>query len=199
MKKSYHAAFVFGPTGVNERPERMEMGGAGSMTSGAPRVIDPTRFARERSRVSGTLTLAQLPRVADLLIDREGTVRYLVEGGTSAKGQPLLRLSLTADLAVACQRCLEALPMHLDVTRDLVLAASVSDLDPLEDEDDDMDVITGTAQLDLYDLVEQEILLSVPIAPRHPDAACSTQSQEPKMGEAASPFSALAALKRQPK
>jgi DUF177 domain-containing protein len=199
MKKSYHAAFVFGQTGVAERSERMAIDGAHSMTSQAARAIDPARFARERSRVSGTLTLTQLPRVADLLFDREGRVSYVVQGGASAKGQPLLHISLAADLAVPCQRCLERLPIHLDVERDLVLVASVSDLDPLEDEDDDTDTIASAGHLDLHDLVEQEIVLSVPMAPRHPEDACGVQPGARKTDEAASPFSALAALKRQPK
>ena len=166
------------------------------MTSVEARAIDPARFAREKARVTGVLAVAQLPRLADLLFGREGVVSYAVEGDTSAKGQPVLRIHLTADLAVSCQRCLQRLPLHLDVRRDLVVVAPATELDPLEDEDDDTDAIASVGSLDLNDLLEQEIVLSVPMAPRHPENACGIQPGATKIGEAASPFSALARLKR---
>ena len=174
----------------------MIIDGAHAVTSVEARAIDPARFAREKARVTGVLAVAQLPRLADLLFGREGVVSYAVEGDTSAKGQPVLRINLTADLAVSCQRCLERLPLHLDVRRDLVLVAAVADLDPLEDEDDGTDAIANAGSLDLHDLLEQEIVLSVPMAPRHPEDACGIQPGAATIGEAASPFSALARLKR---
>ena len=181
-----------------EKCEAMVVDGAYTVTSVEARAIDPARFARERSRVTGVLPVAQLPRLADLLFGREGVVSYAVEGDTSAKGQPVLRIHLTADLAVSCQRCLERLPLHLDVKRDLVLVATAADLDPLEDEDEHTDAIASAGPLDLHDLLEQEIVLSVPMAPRHPENACGTQPAAPKIGEAPSPFSSLARLKRPP-
>ncbi len=120
-----------------------------------------------------------------------------MEGYTSPKGRPVLRISLTADLAVRCQRCLGRLPLHLDVRRDVVLVSEAADLDPLEDEDDDTDTIFNAGPLDLDDLLEQEIVLSVPMVPRHPEDACSVQPAAAKIDEASSPLSALAGLKSQ--
>jgi uncharacterized protein len=168
------------------------------VTSVEARAIDPLRFARERSRVTGVLAVAQLPRLADLLSSREGMVSYAVEGDTSAKGQPVLRIHLTGVVAVSCQRCLERLPLHLDVKRDLVLIAPDAELDPLDDEDDDTDSIASAGSLDLHDLLEQEIVLSVPMAPRHPENACGIQTGASKTGEVGSAFSPLARLKRPP-
>ncbi len=179
-----------------EETEAMVIDEAHTVTSVHARAIDPARLARERSRVTGVLAVAQLPRLADLLFGREGVVSYEVEGATSAKGQPVLRIHLTADLAVSCQRCLERLPLRLDVKRDLVLVAAAADVDQLEDEDDDTDTIASTGSLDLHDLLEQEIVLSVPMAPRHPENACGTRLGASNTGEVASPFSSLAGLKR---
>src|ERR1700741_3511512 len=99
------------------------------VTGVAPRAIDPARVAGERSQMTGVLAIAQLPRLADLLFDREGAVNYAVQGDTSAKGEPVLRIHLTADLAVSCQRCLERLPLHLEIKRDLVLVAEAVGFD----------------------------------------------------------------------
>jgi len=196
MKKSYHAAFVFGANRCRGTTETV-IDGAHTVTSGT-RAIDPARFARDRSRVTGLLAVDQLPRLADLLFSREGVVSYSVEGDTSANGQPMLRIRLSGDLAVSCQRCLDCLPLHLDVQRDLILVAAAAGLDPLEDEDDDTDAIPSTGSLDLHDLLEQEIVLSVPMAPRHPESACGIQSADEKSGKAGSPFSALARFKHPP-
>ena len=51
------------------------------------------------------------------------------------------------------------------------------------------------ASLDLRDLIEEEIVLSLPMAPRHPEDACSAQAEASAVGGSDSPFSALAGLK----
>jgi uncharacterized protein len=181
---------------IAEAPELVMVS---TVTSIEARVIDPVRFARAGSRATGTLALTQLRRLDDLLFDREGAVSYTVEGYTSAKGQPVLHIGLTGDLALRCQRCLERLPLRLDVQRDIVLVAQAADSDPIEDEDDDSDTILSAGSLDLHDLLEQEIVLSVPMVPRHPEDVCRAGPGWVRISEASSPLSALAALKSQPK
>ena len=160
-----------------------------------PPVIDPARFARDEARLSGMLSLTRLPRLADVLFDQQGNINYELRGYTNANGQPALHLSVGGDLAVRCQRCLERLPLHIDVTRDLVLVAGARETEPVDDEDDDTDTIPGVTALDVLDLVEQEVVLSLPMAPRHPEAACEAQLAA-QTGTATSPFSALAGLKK---
>jgi uncharacterized protein len=99
------------------------------------------------------------------------------------------------ELSLRCQRCLERLPLHLDVERDLVLVADMRELEPRDDEDDDTDAIPGVASLDLREVIEEEILLSLPMAPRHPEDGCTAQPGASGAGGSDSPFSALAGLK----
>ncbi len=161
----------------------------------APPIVDPARLAREESCLTGALALDQLPRLADVLFDHTGSVSYRVEGYTTGNGQPALHIGLAADLALRCQRCLERLPLHLDVERDLVLVANANEVDPGDDEDDDIDAIPRVAALDLLELIEEEIVLSLPMAPRHPDDGCTAQTVAGEVGKSDSPFSALAGLK----
>jgi uncharacterized protein len=184
---------------VRSKIEPIVVDGACTVSSVEPRVIDAGRFAREHWRASGVVALAQLPRLHDILFDREGAVSYAVEGYMSAEGRPALRISLTAELALRCQRCLERLPLRLDVQRDLVLVPEASELDALEDEDDDTDAIPGVGPLDLHDLLEQEIVLSAPMAPRHPGDACGLLPVTASVGDASPRFAALAGLKTQPR
>ena len=171
--------------------------GADSASSIEPLVIDPVRFARDGSSVAGKLPLSGMPRLKDLLFNQEGAVTYAVQGYMSAKGQPVLRVSLTGDLAVPCQRCLEELRLHLDTRREIVLLPRATDADPTEGEDDDIDFMPSTSALDLHDLVEQEVVLSLPMAPRHAEAACGLQPGATNTGERFSPFSQLAGLKKE--
>ena len=165
------------------------------MTSIESRVIDPVRFARAHSQVKGFLPAAQLKRLDDLLFDRDGAVSYTVEGYTTDKGHPALRIGLTGELTLRCQRCLERLPLPVQVQRTVVLVAGTGELDPLEDEDEDVDTILNAGSLDLHDLVEQEIVLSIPMVPRHSEDACSVQTATARNGVASSQLAALAELK----
>jgi uncharacterized protein len=105
-----------------------------------------------------------------------------------------LHLRLVADLSAYCQRCLERLPLHLDVERDIVLLAGVRALDPADDDDDETDAIPHATTLDLLDLIEEEVILSLPMVPRHVDERCRAQpAAEPDKPD--SPFSVLVGLK----
>ena len=164
----------------------------------APPTIDPARFAREESRVNGVLTLDQLPRLADVLFDHEGSVSYEVTGYTTGNGQPALHIRAQVNLGLRCQRCLERLPLQLDAERDVVLVAGAGELAAGDEEDDDIDTIPGVASLDLLDLIEQEVVLSLPMAPRHAENGCAAQPAAAPVAPPDSPFSALAGLRSPP-
>jgi len=162
----------------------------------APPTIDPARFAREESRVTGVLTLDQLPRVADVLFDHEGSVSYEVSGYTTGNGEPALRLHVT--LGLLCQRCLERLPLQFDAERDVVLVAGAEEVATGDEEEDDTDTIPAVAHLDLLDLIEQEVVLSLPMAPRHAENGCTAQASAGTAMQSDSPFSVLAGLNAPP-
>jgi uncharacterized protein len=164
----------------------------------APPTIDPVRFAREESHVTGVLKLDLLPRLADVLFDHEGGVIYAVAGYTTGNGQPALHIRLQANLGLRCQRCLERLPLQFDTERDVVLVAGAGEVAAGDEEDDDIDTIPGVASLDLLDLIEQEVVLSLPMAPRHAEDGCATQPSAAAVTVQDSPFSALAGLKSPP-
>jgi uncharacterized protein len=69
-------------------------------------------------------------------------------------------------------------------------------LDALEDDDEEFDSILADTHLDVQDLLEEDILLSLPIAPRHESGACQIKNGEDGHGGVKSPFAVLAELKR---
>ncbi|MFG5406757.1 DUF177 domain-containing protein [Piscinibacter sakaiensis] len=102
-------------------------------------------------------------------------------------------------MTLTCQRCLQAVEVDLAVARAFRFVAD-EDRAAAEDMDADEEVLATTRSLDLPALVEDELLLALPLVPRH-DGACpqplpqaaaaSAQEEAPRQR----PFEALAALK----
>lgn len=167
-----------------------------SASHAKPPAIDPTRFARDGSRLTGVISPAQLPRLAQELFDDSGAVEYRVQGSVTPKGEPALRVELAVDIAVPCQRCMERLPIRLDVGHTVVLSREVEELEPVSEEDEDVDSIPLVATVDLLDFIDQEVMLSLPLAPRHAEGECEVRPDtEPDLTKA-SPFAVLSQLKR---
>jgi uncharacterized protein len=166
----------------------------------APAVIDSLEFARSARQISSKLPAASLHRLEDLLHDTEGYVDYRIRGDQDERRRPLLHLSITGRLHLQCQRCLGLLEYPVETSNTLLVTAvgSLSD-DELADPDAP-DVVEASPELDVADLIEEEVLLSLPLAPRHPEGACEAradkQDKEGASGESA--FAKLAALKPRP-
>jgi hypothetical protein len=78
-------------------------------------------------------------------------------------------------IPLACQRCLEAIPFQLDVDSLLELIPEDAELSQDELEDDTRDFLPVAGELDVAELVEDEILLALPVAPRHENVVCLAQ------------------------
>jgi uncharacterized protein len=75
---------------------------------------------------------------------------------------------------LTCQRCLGAFTWPIDERTELLLAKDERDLAEL-DAGSDTEVVLAAQPLDPLTLVEDELVLALPFAPRHPDDACSTE------------------------
>jgi len=178
-----------------------------------PRRIDPRTLARTAGVVAGTLSQVELPRLSESI---EATVPAL-DVSWSARGeerQPLggepqvwLHLQAQTQVSLVCQRCLKTLPQTLDVARSFLFVADEDKALKLDEEleDDVLMLPSASAGLDLQALLEDELILALPIVPRHdvcPDPLPQlTDEDEPEADDlaAAHPFAALAALKKPPR
>ena len=167
------------------------MSGQGSTQT----VIDSLEFARTGQTLRGSLSLPGLTRLKDNLADAVGTVEFEVTGGQDARSRPILTVSIRGMLHLQCKRCLEALDHPLQVLNTLMLvAAGAGAAGELDDED--VEWIEASRELEVASLVEDEILLSLPYAPRHEEGACGPVGAAIADGATGSPFAALATLKR---
>lgn len=167
------------------------MPGQGSVQT----VIDSLEFARTGQTLRGSLPLVGLARLKGSLADALGTVEFEVRGGEDARRRPVLTVTILGTLRLQCQRCLEALDHPLRVRNTLMLVTgSGAPADELDDEDGEW--IEASRELDLATLIEEEILLSLPYAPRHEEGTCRPLRTAAVDSASAAAFAGLAALKR---
>lgn len=174
------------------------------------RAIDPLRLdvaalARQAQSVAGEWTLDALPRLArSEMLPQERASRPIAwsargEWRPVAGGPPQIWLHLTArtEMGLACQRCLQPIRTPLAVERSILFVDSEAKAEALDAEIDD-DVLALPAALDLRTLIEDELILALPLVPRHD--ACPMPGGPPAEQQGAdsarpNPFASLAALK----
>jgi uncharacterized protein len=154
-------------------------------------VIDGFEFASAGTTQQGTLPLAALPRLRDMLADEIGQVAYTVSGVRDERGRPALRVKVRGTLPLRCQRCLE--PMAFEVLTDvtLVLAATLAEIHAEPADAHAPDRVVAGKEMALRELIEDELILAVPYAPRH--ASC-TAGPATDGAEKNTPFAALRGL-----
>ena len=156
----------------------------------AQTVIDSLEFARTGQVLRGSLPVPGLLRLRDSLAEAPGEVEFMVRGGHDARRRPILSLDIIGTLRLRCQRCLGALNYPLRLANTLLLVGAG---DPV---DEDAEWIEASAKLDVAALVEEEILLSLPYAPRHEEGQCEQGQTAAKDGAGSPAFAKLAALKQ---
>ena len=154
-------------------------------------VIDSLVFAREGRSLQGELPVAGLARVLDLLTDPAGKISYRLDGQLGSRNEAQLVLRIDGTLSLRCQRCLEGIDYPVKVCSLLELVKDEEELTQEEIEDDSKDFLTAQKELDVVELIEDEIILDLPVAPRHERCALPDAGGR---SEKVSPFSVLRGL-----
>ncbi len=125
------------------------------------------RFIRQQQSISGDFLPMQLPRLKPFLTGKEGQIQYTVTGSETvdAAGRRARRLKCTISgwFLVADPETLEPQQYDLSIKSRLVLVNEESELPPLEDEPADEDYVTLGEEIDIQELIEEEILLDLPL------------------------------------
>ena len=176
-----------------------------------PRVHDAARldvaaFAFDAARLEGEWPGSRFDRLArsqtlphDLAPARV-TWQARGEARPVPGGEPQLWLHLRATTSVwlACRRCLQPVEQRVEVDRRIRFVKDEARAEALDAQIDE-DVLALARHLDLADLIEDEMLLSLPLAPRHatcPDAGSVDGEPAPTADRPAThrPFEVLAGL-----
>lgn len=175
------------------------------------RPLDVDRAADQRSAWEFELPLAVLPRLAPDLALQEGSAVCRVEFARE-RGRPVAEVAVRSRVPLLCQRCLGPVWVDVDVSSQVRLVTDPSqaaEAEPGEGDDDGLEssgaepALAPEGRVVLRDLVEEEILLAVPLVPRHEDVAeCgpgdAIPAEEPsgdaKKGPMNTPFAGLGEL-----
>lgn len=168
--------------------------------------LDIQAFAQAGASLSGQDLLSKYER---LLAETGGQgdtrlVRWEARGerhaDASGHGQIWLRLNAQASLPLTCQRCLGPADITVTVDRSFRFVTSEAQA-AMEDEDAEEDVLVLSRDFNLFELIEDELLMELPVVPRH--EICPTEvklaAQDADFEAAGTgrpnPFAALAGLK----
>lgn len=134
-------------------------------------LVNPLRMVERGEALKGVVDVRSLELAGESLAEGDEPVDILwtLAGMRNDEGRGALSLKLAGSLPFTCQRCLAVFAWPLDQETQLLVARDDAEMKALDDATDD-EVILGSGEIDAYALVEDELLLSMPFAPVHPDA-----------------------------
>lgn len=155
--------------------------------------IDSLEFARGERVMRGNVPVRSLLRLTDKLAGDRGELAWSVRGECGAERKSFLVVAVNGELQLKCQRCLGPFQFQLQVEGRLLLVPPGTDWPDEGLENDGFDPVEALTEQSLLELVEDEVLLALPIASRH--ESCELPGNiEGK--HAVSPFAVLARLKK---
>jgi uncharacterized protein len=160
------------------------------------RLIDAPEFARLGRVLEGRVPLAEFGRLQSWLSDAAGKLQYRIGGTVDQQGYPSLVFDLQARLLVTCQRCLQELELPVNVHNRIRLVESPGAALPGQADQalaGEEDFVAASGPLDLLAMIEDEMILALPLAPRHEQCELAGGGIGTQIE---SPFGVLAQLKK---
>ncbi|UTW08386.1 YceD family protein [Pseudomonas benzenivorans] len=167
-----------------------------------PPHVDPRKLADRGTALEGVVPLADLQRLCDPLADNHGMVRAKFVFERDERNAVVMHSELEVEVKMVCQRCLELVALPIQSACDYAVVKEGANTQSVPKGYDVLEV--GEEPLDLLALVEDELLLALPIVPAHGPEDCQQPAglEEPESSEdevtRSNPFSVLAQLKRDP-
>jgi uncharacterized protein len=136
-----------------------------------PSEIDPLRFCRQALRWETESALGGFPRLLESFSG--GVLRCRVTGRIAQHAGCVLHVEIRGELELTCQRCLGAMTQDIAIERDIYLARNEAELERRDaDPESSGDVILLEPKMSLVELVEDEVLLGLPLTPMHAPGVC---------------------------
>jgi uncharacterized protein len=158
-------------------------------------LIHLDRLGDKPTVLEGTFAPADLERLVESLADGRGEVRYRITAQLDPQRRKVLSCIIEGFVFLTCQTSLEPFRHDLHIQERLILVDSEAQLPAMEEESDSEDYVVADEPPDIRDIVEDAVLLALPMIPRKPGLEDST-GEASGADEKASPFAALASLKR---
>jgi len=159
-------------------------------------LIHPELLREAPQVFEGDATLEEFPRLAESVADHPVQVHFRVAAQLDRQRRKVVSCIIEGFVFLTCQTSLEAFRHAISIDDRIVLVDHESMLPPIEEESDAEDYLVADGPVDVLDLVEDAILLSLPMVPRKPGLAEGGGRRKDEGQLKDSPFAALAGLKK---
>ena len=163
-----------------------------------PARFDPRPFALKGYSAAGVVPVSQLKRIVPKLFTEEGQFSYELN---FKRDRSLLSIegTFSGDCVLECQRCMGAMYF----TTEIEIKLGIIDAEPETDNlPEGVDPLVVEDDISVQEILEDELLLALPIVPLHEPEDCKVKMQKPvdkievsTKGEKSSPFDVLKTLK----
>jgi uncharacterized protein len=165
--------------------------------------------APQTYRGAGFLAITDMPRLAKEVASINPGDGFAWQMETHFEDSPgseplqILDLVLNGRLHLVCQRCLQDCAIDLDEKRRFILVASEAEADAYPLEDEEQEPLVASQHFNLLETMEDEVLLSLPLIPKHPEGFCEPhatvfglEDEDGALDERENPFNVLKNMKK---
>jgi uncharacterized protein len=158
---------------------------------------------------AGFLTMTDMPRLAkeassvNLGDGFAWQMETHFENSPGSEPRQILDLALKGRLHLVCQRCLQDCAVNLDEKRRFILVATEVEADDYPLEDEEQEPLVASQHFNLLETIEDEVLLSLPLIPKHPEGFCEPhatvfglEEEDEGADERENPFNILKNMKK---
>jgi uncharacterized protein len=159
-----------------------------------PQIIEPARLADEAETIAGKLSIDGMQRLQALVNEPEAEVQFRLSFARDERGFIIISGEYTTVLTLRCQRCLE--PLHVSLEK-AIRIGWVTGADDIKFLPADLEpMLVQEPRVALKDLIEEEILLGLPMAPVHAERECpATNLMQALKEKKDNPFAVLKDMK----
>ncbi len=167
-----------------------------------PPHVDPRKLADRGVTLEGEVPLVDLLRLCEPLASSQGMVHAKFVFERDERNAVVFHSELEVEVEMVCQRCLEPVALPIRSACDYAVVREGANTQAVPKGYDVLEL--GEDPMDLLALIEDELLLALPIVPAHDPEDCQRPAgaEEPAPSEdevtRSNPFGVLAQLKRDP-
>lgn len=158
------------------------------MSESLPLIIDPWLMFRRNHVLNGMLSLSAMPHLQASQNREAGEASVYIAIKQREDGQPMIIGEAEIELELDCQRCLNPLVTTVKTMFELVLVKYERQLASIDVADD---AIICEDSLELAPLIEQELILSLPMIAKHKDCQAAYKNTADDDTELQQPFANL--------
>ena len=138
-----------------------------------PLQVDPYRLAAKEEHLEGTIPLKQMKRLLEAVEIADGEINVDVKFGIDDLNVVFLAGNIKTEVALICQRCMEVVVLPIDINAHVAFVRGEAEMESLPEGYEGC--LINEVPVMLSDIIEDEILLALPVVPKHPVNKCPAE------------------------